>query len=97
MKKALKKTKANPVIYPYCESLFSKYEAPKSFSEAQVFVGFQLQKIMEEKTDAEDCAVQIMGLYEAVRHNPELKIEAAAMKAFYDAQNVLQKFVFANQ
>lgn len=94
-KKCQKKEVVSPEVklHPFFEMLFSeKYTPPAKLENAHVFVAMRLDEIFEGKTTAEDVACQVFGLYEAIKHHPDLQQEAAAMLAYYRSQDILQRF-----
>ena len=87
-------------VHPFMAALFSgervsgKYSPPEKLTNGQFWVASQLGEIMEARHFTECDAVDIFSLFEAIKHNPELKQEAAAMLAFYESQQILQAFAY---
>lgn len=89
-------------VHPFMAALFSgelsaAYVPPENMSNAQVTVAYYLEDFFEAKNEADDLGCHVRGLYDAVRHNPELKQEVAAMKAFYESLDILQRFIFSTR
>jgi hypothetical protein len=88
-------------LHPFFDRLFSgekissQYIPPTEFTEARHWVALNLEELFGSRCLTECVASDIHCVYAAIRHNPELKQEAAAMLAFFEAQQILQRFVDA--